>query len=140
MTDTDVIRAIPTEIFNNGRLDLIDKYIAEDFTEHAAVPPGFPAGREGFRVYVEQLRSAFPDFQLDVTGQYQDGDTYILRGRCSGTMTGDFMGMPAANKKASWDEIDIVRMGNGKVIEHWGVEDQLSMLQQLGFAPPPTGT
>jgi predicted ester cyclase len=139
MTDADVIRAIPTEIFNKGRLDLIDKYVAEDFEEHAAVPPGFPEGRESLRAYVEQLRAAFPDFQLDVTSQYQDGDTYILYGRCSGTMTGDFMGMPAANKKASWDAIDIVRMSNGKVAEHWGVEDRLSMLQQLGFVPPPPG-
>jgi predicted ester cyclase len=139
MADADVIRAIPTEIFTNGRLDLIDEYFAKDYTEHAAVPPGFPEGREGFRVYVEQLRAAFPDFQLDVTRQYQDGDTYIMHCRCSGTMTGDFMGMPAANKKASWDAIDIVRMSDGKVIEHWGVEDQLSMLQQLGFVPPPPG-
>ncbi len=47
------------------------------------------------------------------------------------------MGMPAAGKSASWDEIHIARMSEGKVAEHWGVVDRFAMLQQLGFIPAP---
>jgi predicted ester cyclase len=59
--------------------------------------------------------------------------------RASGTMMGDFMGMPASGKSASWDESHIGRYANGKLVEHWAVIDQLSMLTQLGFIPPMGG-
>jgi predicted ester cyclase len=52
-------------------------------------------------------------------------------------MRGDFMGMPAAGKEATWSEIHITRFADGKAVEHWGVVDQLGMLQQLGFAEAP---
>jgi predicted ester cyclase len=139
MSDADVWVKIPNEIFNEGRVDLIDEYFSPDFVEHVPTPPGLPAGREGLRMFVTALLGAFPDFRYEIVGQYRDGDTHILHVRGSGTMTGDFMGMPAANKKATWEEIHIGRMRGGQVVEHWAVVDQLSMLQELGFAPlPPT--
>jgi predicted ester cyclase len=53
-------------------------------------------------------------------------------------MKGDFMGMPASGKEATWSEIHIVRFDDsGKAVEHWGVVDQLGMLAQLGFAQAP---
>jgi predicted ester cyclase len=52
-------------------------------------------------------------------------------------MRGDFQGMPASGKEATWSEIHIVRFADGKVVEHWGVVDQLGMLAQLGFGAPP---
>jgi predicted ester cyclase len=60
--------------------------------------------------------------------------------RASGTMSGDFMGMPASGKSAAWEEIHIGRFAGGKMAEHWGVLDRMGMLQQLGFVPPPPGT
>jgi predicted ester cyclase len=55
--------------------------------------------------------------------------------RASGTMTGDFMGMPASSKSASWEEMHWVRFAAGKMAEHWSVTDRLGMLEQLGFIP-----
>jgi predicted ester cyclase len=52
-------------------------------------------------------------------------------------MKGDFLGMPASGKEATWSEIHIVRFADGKAVEHWGVVDQLGMLAQLGFAQAP---
>jgi predicted ester cyclase len=54
-------------------------------------------------------------------------------------MTGDFLGMPASGRSATWEEIHIGRMGGGQLREHWAVLDQLGMLQQLGFVSPPPG-
>jgi predicted ester cyclase len=64
-------------------------------------------------------------------------DKVVLWVTASGTMTGEFMGMPPANKKATWGEIHIARVAGGKLVEHWAELDQLSMLQQLGFVPVP---
>jgi steroid delta-isomerase-like uncharacterized protein len=132
-------RRIPLEVFNEGRLELIDELLADDFVEHAQLPPGVPPGREGLRIIVQALRSAFPDFRYEILLQFQDGDHHIGMIRASGTMTGEFMGMPPSGKSASWDEVHIGRMADGKLLEHWAVIDQLGMLQQLGFAPSPPG-
>ena len=45
--------------------------------------------------------------------------------------------MPATGKRATWTEIHIGRVVNGRLTEHWGVVDQLSMLVQLGIVPAP---
>ncbi len=52
-------------------------------------------------------------------------------------MRGDFMGMKATGKSATWDAVHIARVRDGKVAEHWAVQDQLGMLQRLGLAPAP---
>ena len=64
-----------------------------------------------------------------------EGDRVVQRVTGHGTMKGDFMGMKASGKSATWMEIHIVRYANGKVCEHWAVTDQASMLAQLGFGP-----
>lgn len=137
MSDADIYRRIPEEIFNQGKIELIDEFFPADYIEHVPSPPGMPSGREGLRLFAQGIRAAFPDFHLEVISQYQDGDTHIAHVRGSGTMKGDFAGMPASGKSATWEEIHIGRMQGGKVVEHWGVMDQLGMLQQLGFIPEP---
>ena len=47
------------------------------------------------------------------------------------------MGMPATNKKIDVEGVDIIRFKNGKAVEHWGVYDNMKMMQQLGMMPPP---
>jgi len=132
--DAANFRRIPLEMFNEGNLDLIDEILAEDMIEHGA-PRGFPPNREALRAVVPALRSAFPDFRYEVVQQLQDGDNHVGHVRASGTMKGDFMGMPASGKSASWDEIHIGRFAGGKLVEHWAVIDRLGMLTQLGFIP-----
>ncbi|HET7486972.1 MAG TPA: ester cyclase [Acidimicrobiales bacterium] len=131
-------RAIPLEIFTEGRTDLIDEIFDEGYVEHLTVP-GIPPTREGIHMFTNQLRTAFPDVRYEVVAQFQDGDTHIGHVRVTGTMTGPWGPMPATNKSATWEEIHIGRFANGKVVEHWGVLDQLGMLTQLGFIPPMGG-
>lgn len=131
-------RRIPEEIINEGRMELIDEIFAEDYVEHSAPPP-LPPTREAVHMFFTALRAAFPDVKYDVLGTWQDGDTHIGYIQGSGTMTGDFMAMPASGKSATWTEIHIGRFANGKVAEHWATVDQLGMLTQLGFIPPMGG-
>lgn len=135
--DAATYRRIPLEIFSGGNLELIDEIFAEDYVEHSEVPPGTPPGRDGLRMFVGALRQAFPDFSMTIVHQFQDGDMHTGHVRATGTMTGEMMGMPPSGKSATWDEIHIGRMADGKLVEHWGVIDRLSMLQQLGFMPSP---
>jgi hypothetical protein len=75
--DAENFRRIPLEIFNEGRLELIDELFAEDYVEHLPRPPGVPPGLEGLRMFVAARRAAFPDLRYEVLGQFHDGDTHI---------------------------------------------------------------
>ena len=136
--DAATFRRVPDEIFNAGNLDFIEEVFADDYVEHAA-PPGMPTDRSAVTMFVTAIRDAFADFHYEILGQFQNGDMHVGWIRASGTMTGDFMGMPASGKSATWDETLIGRFADGKIAEHWAVIDQLGMLTQLGFIPPMGG-
>jgi steroid delta-isomerase-like uncharacterized protein len=126
---------IPLEAFNQGKLDVIDEVIADNHVDHATRPPGVPSGKEGLKVLVKSLRSAFPDLKIVIDLQVAEGDLVVQHASSTGTMKGEFAGMPPSGKTAKWEAIHISRIKDGKIVEHWMVQDQLSMLQQLGFMP-----
>ena len=124
------------EVINRGDLNAIDDLSAPNVVDHNP-PPGFEPGIQGFKQFIQMFRSAFPDLRYSVEDSIADGDKVVQRLRARGTMQGDFLGMPASGKSATWEEIHISRFANGKIVEHWGVVDQLGMFQQLGFAEAP---
>ncbi|WP_412544102.1 ester cyclase [Longispora sp. K20-0274] len=134
MGDADTVRRVPLEIFNEGDVGLINEIFTPDFVEHVT-SPGFPEGRAGLRAFVLGMRQAFPDFRYEVLAQVDDGDLHVLYVQASGTMTGDFMAIPATGLSATWLEMHMARMRGGWIVEHWAVLDQLGMLQQLGVLP-----
>jgi steroid delta-isomerase-like uncharacterized protein len=126
---------IPLEAFNQGKLEVIDEVVADNSVDHGTLPPGMPSGKEGVKVLVKSLRSAFPDFKIAIDLQVAEGDLVVQHVVTTGTMKGEFAGMPPSGKTAKWEAIHISRIKDGKVVEHWAVQDQLGMLQQLGFMP-----
>jgi predicted ester cyclase len=99
------------------------------------MPPGLPSGPEGVKALAAAARNAFPDLNVTINRSISEGDIVVLHVTNSGTMKGEFAGMPASGKHATWESIHIDRIVDGKVVEHWVVQDQLGMLQQLGFIP-----
>ncbi len=130
---------IPLEIYNQGRMQLIDELYAPDYIEHMP-QPGMAPTREGFKQFVTSLRTAFPDLRYTIEDTIEVGDKFVTRLTASGTMRGDFAGMPATGKHATWTEIHIARVANGHVVEHWGLIQELGMLVQLGVIPAPGRT
>ena len=84
------------------------------------------------------LRSAFPDFKATIEHLIAEGDKVVLHMTWTGTQKGEFMGIPPTGKSISINVIDIVRIADGQVVEHWGIMDQMAMMQQLGVIPAPT--
>jgi predicted ester cyclase len=132
--DKERLDKIPLEAINKGNLDVLDDVLASDMAEYPPAP-GFPPGREGVKSFITSLRSAFPDIRYTLLHTVEEGDIIVQHVRVTGTMTGDFAEMKASGKRATWDEVHIVRMSGGVAVEHWGLIDQLGMLQQLGFLP-----
>jgi steroid delta-isomerase-like uncharacterized protein len=124
------------EVMNQGKVDLIDELTAPNFADHDT-PPGVSPTPAGFKDFVRTFRTAFPDLHYTIDVDVADGDKVVQRITGHGTMHGDFQGMPASHKSATWHEIHITRFEGGKAAEHWGVVDQLAMLAQLGFVEAP---
>lgn len=127
---------IPLEVLNQGKFELLDEILAPTFVDHFA-QPGVPPTREGFKQSLKALKTAFPDVRYTIDDAIMCGDQIVHRLTATGTMTGEFMGIPATGKRASWTEIHIGRGVNGLLSEHWAVVDQLGMLVQLGIVPAP---
>ena len=88
---------------------------------------------------VGMFREAFPDLTSNVDLLMAEGDPVAGRMTTSGTHKAKFMGIPATNKRFSMTEFHIVRIANGKAVEHWGNQDDMGMMMQLGVIPEPEG-
>ena len=103
-----------------------------DFVEHQA---GIAPGRDGVKGSIRILRAAFPDLHLAVEDAIADGDKVWLRLSATGTHDGPFMGAPGTARPIELTVIDIARLVDGRLVEHWGVADRLSVAQQIGVIP-----
>jgi steroid delta-isomerase-like uncharacterized protein len=132
-----LFRQFVDDVFNQGNTSVIDELVAPDFVEHEELPPGIPPGREGFKQMLMMFRSAFPDFKATIDDMVAEGDKVVVRMTWTGIHKGEFMGMPPTGKRVSMGVIDIVRFDGDKFVEHWGLMDSSSMMQQLGAVPEP---
>jgi steroid delta-isomerase-like uncharacterized protein len=97
--------------------------------------PGQPAGPEGLRWILKELRTAFPDFKASIQDILRDGNKFIVRSELSGTQKEAFMGNPGKGQKLRIQAIDIHEFKDGKIIRSWHTEDWLTGLHQLGVLP-----
>jgi steroid delta-isomerase-like uncharacterized protein len=123
------------DLVNAKDIDGFSRQLADDFVEREELP-GFPPTKAGVTQYFQMLIAAFPDLHMVTEDVIASGDKAVARVRVTGTNKGSFMGMPATGKQVEVKLIDITRFGDdGLAHEHWGIVDQLAMMQQLGAIP-----
>jgi steroid delta-isomerase-like uncharacterized protein len=130
-----LVNRLVEEVLNQHDLSVLDEIVSLDFVEHEALPPGVPSGREGSIALFSMLLNAFPDFYATVEHLIAEGDQVVLHMTWTGTQEGEFMGIPPTGNRISIGVIDIIRVADGMLVEHWGVMDQATMMQQLGMMP-----
>jgi predicted ester cyclase len=79
------------------------------------------------------FRAAFPDWHMEIAELVAEGNTVVGRFRCSGTNEGEYKGSPPTGKRMEVDEVYFLRVEDGKFVDFWGLEDDLSRLRQLGL-------
>ena len=84
---------------------------------------------------VRTLRTAFPDFSLAADDVIAEGDKVVMRWSGSGTLSAEFMSVPATWKVINFTGISIDRIVSGKIVEHWEQFDATGMMHQLGVMP-----
>lgn len=133
-TTTQTVKSFYENVFQVGDIDAARFMMAEDFLDHAPWP-GHPPTREGFQAGTAEMRTAFPDLAIKPLKMIEEGDKVAVVVRISGTHHGEFMGSKATGRAFEVDGVDILRVENGKLCEHWGVIDTSQMLAQLRLSP-----
>ena len=123
------------DLLNAGDVDGFGDVLADDFVEHEELP-GLEPGKEGVKTFFRMYTAAFPDLRMSAEDVLASGDKVVARARATGMQQADFMDIPATGKSIDVQLIDIIRFGDdGRAREHWGIFDQLAMMQQLGAIP-----
>jgi steroid delta-isomerase-like uncharacterized protein len=122
------------QILNDGDLDALDTVVATDIRMPTAFP-GFPPGLEGARAIAAANIQMCPDFHVAIEDLVAEGDRVAAFITITGTHTRDMLGIPPTGKAWSAAGMSLFRIANGKIVEHRGVGDILSILQQIGAFP-----
>jgi steroid delta-isomerase-like uncharacterized protein len=131
-----IVRHMVEEAQSRHNLAAVDELFAADFVDHS-VPPGLPPDREGVKMQFAMFFSAFPDLQVVIHSQVAEGDQVVTRKTFHGTHQGDLMGIPPSGRPIAFDVIDILRLRDGKITDHWNVVDQLGLMRQIGALASP---
>ena len=97
---------------------------------------GAPVGLAGPRANIAARLAGFPDLDTKIMTLAGSGDTVTVQVRWTGTHLGPYGGVAATGKRVDVRVISIWRFAKGKVVENWTIQDQFTLLQQIGYLPP----
>src|SRR5260370_16857622 len=127
----NIIRRLYEEVWNKRRFEVVKELV---FPSHALTGPNFVGSSIGPEAYKEQVLlfvTGFPDLHFAVEDLIAEGDKVVSCWIISGTHKGEFMGVPATNRKVSIDGITIHQMSNGKIMDSNVSWDVWVMLQHF---------
>ena len=134
-----VVRRIWSELVNGERVGSLEELVSHDFVDHTPLP-GLSPDLEGLQTRLTVLHHAFPDFQSKILDVTAEDDKVVVLVSSSGTHLNSFLGEVPSQKRWQIMEIHILRLAEGKLVEHWGIPDFFGMLEQLGMVDAPWQT
>jgi predicted ester cyclase len=130
-SSTDQIAADFVKLWDAGSPPgLAERAYAPEYIEHSPLPGQGP-GIDGLNELAGFYFAAFPDLATRVEAVFGDGDLTAVRWSGQGTHQGDLMGVAPTHRRVQFSGIDILRIENGKIVEHWGESNGLEVMQQL---------
>lgn len=136
-----IVQQVYEQMFNHGNMAVADQYFAPDFVDHVSVHvPNQPTrGPQAAQWYISLVRGAFPDLHATVDSIIVEGEVIAARASWTGTQTGQLIYFPPSGKKVAVTGIDMARIVDGKIVEHWGGWNVSDVMFQLGMLPEPEG-
>ena len=135
MRPKEIVRRFVDEYQSAGSETAFSEFLDANVIDHN-LPPGVAPGALGVHQQFDSFRAAFPDFQATILDQIAEDDRVVTRKVFTGTHLGPLQGIEPTGRKVEIHVIDIVRVANGKIVEHWNCVDRLGLLAQLGALPP----
>lgn len=126
-----IVTRVNMEYIEGGNTQTVYELFAPDFINQSA-PPGTPTGPEAIIWFFDQvLRPGFPDLKVVIHDMIAEGDRVTTRKSFHATHKGAFFGVPATGRSVVMDVIDIIRLRDGKYMEHWGILDLQGLMAQI---------
>jgi len=129
LSNQEIVGRVGDAVFNKHDFSVLDAYMKADYIQHN---PLVPQGRAGFRQFFEATFEGVPDWSYALKHSIAEGDFVWVHGTYSGTQTGEWLGIPATGRAFAIDAVDIFRLEDGKLAEHWDVMDIYGLFKQLG--------
>lgn len=129
----EVMRRMFDDGFATGNGDVVDELCSPDLVDHQFGLAGRgEEAREHVRAAMRDVHGAFPDVRFAIEDWAVDGDRIWVRAVGRGTATGPFFG-PPSGRSIEFTVIDVARIQDGRIVEHWGVPDRFAVLAQTGL-------
>jgi predicted ester cyclase len=126
----EVVRRFNKEVIEQGNPDSFKQLMDKDFINLTA--PAAANGADGmWNTFSNILRPAFPDLTVEIHDQIAEGDKVVTRKSITGTHKGKLFDISPTGQQIRIDVIDIVRIKDGKYIEHWGINTLQTVLSEL---------
>jgi predicted ester cyclase len=117
-----IVRRYLEEVVSTGNLERVSDFVA-------------PADVEAAIDHIRAIRTTYPDLQVTIRMQIAEGDLVATRLVATGTHRGAFFGIEPTNKSIRIDAVNIDRIKDGKIVEHWGAANTLEALLEIGALP-----
>ena len=132
-----VIERMLVEGFATGRTEVVDEVCSPDLIEHQFGLSGTGADAIAkVKKGIQDVHAAMPDLRFSVEDWAEHDDIIWVRAEAEGTNTGPFLG-PPSGFPVRFTVIDIARVVDGRIVEHWGVPDRFELLVRTGRIPVP---
>jgi predicted ester cyclase len=121
------------EFWNTGNAGLLEQSIAKNFTDRT-LPPGRPQGPEGPAFASRQFRAAVPDLKVTVEKMIVADNYVTVHMSFTGHFTGTFGRAEGQGQPIAFIATDLVKVENGRITDNWHIEDNLTLLKEMGVA------
>lgn len=123
------------EAWNLGKVEVLDELLAPEYVNHTPSAGNPPPGPNGLKPIVLAMRRAFPDLHFTIEEVVATPDAVAIRTTMTGTHHGDLFGIAPTHRRVHVMQIQIERVRGGRIVEHWRVTDELTLMRQLGVVP-----
>jgi predicted ester cyclase len=121
--------------WNTGDEALLKEAIAPNFVDRT-LPLGRPQGPEGPAFASRQFRAAVPDLKVNVKKMIVAGDYVTVHMEFTGHFTGRFGKVIGKSQPIAFIATDLVKVADGRIVDNWHIEDNLTLLRQMGIVAP----
>ena len=130
-----VVRRFVDEVLNAGNAAAADDVLAEDHILNYMLLPEPMVGAKAWEESVKNYFTAFPDMKVTIDDFVSQGDKVAARWTATATHTGPLMGIPPSGRQVTWIGMGVYKIADGKIVEQWGIDDALGLMQRIGAIP-----
>jgi predicted SnoaL-like aldol condensation-catalyzing enzyme len=124
-----LVETLCKTVFQKHDFSKLDEIMRDDYIQHN---PDTPQGKAGFKEFFEGIFKGLPDFSYTIKKIIAEGDTVMMYSTTTATHLREWLGNPPTGNKLNFDVVDIFRIQDGKIAEHWDVADTLKLFTQVG--------